>query len=202
MDVLASLRTSNQLLEDVMEEPEQVKEALRLVLKLWHKYYDELSRILADAGQVGTAAWMEIWCRQRWYPIQCDIAAMLSADMFAEFVMPTLVEHCARIEQPIFHWDGPGQIRHLDHLLSIDKLAGIQWVPGSGQPGQEAEKWFPYYEKILKAEKRLVLNYLAPESIPGIIERFGGKGLFLMAWSDDEDEVVALAQKLRLPVQA
>ena len=44
MDVLASLRTSNQLLEDVIEEPERVKEAMRLILNLWHKHYDELSR--------------------------------------------------------------------------------------------------------------------------------------------------------------
>jgi len=201
MDVLASLRTSNQLLVDLVEEPRQVKEAMRLILAFWHKYYDELTKILADAGQVGTGSWMEMWCRQRWYPVQCDIAAMLSPDMFGEFVMPTLVEHCGRIDHTVFHWDGPGQLGHLDHLLGIGKLAGIQWVPGSGQPGQESEKWLPYYERILRAGKRLVLNYLAPSSIPGMIERFGGKGLFLQAWCEKEEEGIELAQKLHLPIQ-
>lgn len=201
MDILASLRTSNQLLEDLIEEPDQVKRALQLILGFWHKYYDDLSKILAEKGQEGTGAWMEMWCRQRWYPLQCDIAAMLSPDMFGEFAMPTLTEQCARIDQPIFHWDGPGQLRHLDHLLSIKRLAGIQWVPGAGQAGQEAEKWFPYYERILGAGKRLVLNYLPPSSIPGLITRFGGKGLFLGAWCDNESQALDLAQKLRLPVR-
>jgi len=201
MDILASLRTSNQLLEDLIDEPVLVKEALDLILKHWHKYYDDLSKILADAGQLGTGAWMEMWCRQRWYPLQCDIAFMFGEDMFGDLAMPTLVEQCARIEQPIFHWDGPGQLRHLDNLLSIKKLAGIQWVPGAGQAGQEAEKWFPYYERILRAGKRLVLNYMPPAAIPGMIDRFGGKGIFFQAWCEKEEEAVDLAQKLRIPIQ-
>jgi len=201
MDILASLRTSNQLLEDLIDEPQLVKESLNLILRHWHKYYDDLSNILAESGQVGTGAWMEMWCRQRWYPLQCDIAFMFGEKMFEELAMPTLVEQCDRIDQPIFHWDGPGQLKHLDHLLSIKKLAGIQWVPGAGQPGQEAKQWFPYYEKILKSGKRLVLNYLAPASVPGILDRFGGKGLFVQAWCGNEIEAVDLAQKLHLPIQ-
>jgi len=201
MDILASLRTSNQLLEDLIEEPELVKESLRLILDLWHKYYDDLSKILSDAGQKGTGAWMEMWCRQKWYPLQCDIAFMFGGDMFEELAMPTLVEQCARIEQPIFHWDGPGQLKHLDHLLSIERLAGIQWVPGAGQPGQEDERWFPYYEKILRSGKRLVLNYLAPHSVPVIIKRLGGKGLFLQAWCTKEEEAIDLSQELHMPIQ-
>ncbi len=201
MDVLASLRTSNQLLEDVVEEPELVKEAMRLVLARWHECYDGLTRILAEAGQEGTGAWMELWCRERWYPVQCDIAAMLSPAMFGEFVLPTLSEHCARLDRAVFHWDGPGQLRHLNHLLGIECLAGIQWVPGSGQPGQEDPKWFPYYERILRAGKRLILNYMPPAAVPGMASRFGGTGLYMGAMCGNEGEAAGLARSMNLPIE-
>ena len=37
---------------------------------------------------------MGLWAPMRWYPLQCDFSAMISPDMFAEFVLPDLAEQC------------------------------------------------------------------------------------------------------------
>ena len=48
--------------------------------------------------------------------------------------------------------DGLGQLNKLDSLLSIEKLKGIQWVPGVGQSGPL--EWIEVYRKIHETGKR------------------------------------------------
>ena len=70
--------------------------------------------------------------------------------------------------------DGPDAIRHLDSLLSLPKLSGIQWIPGAGSPPMS--EWIPLLKRIQKAGKlqhlicqkgevRKLLRELEPEGI-------------------------------------
>ena len=68
--------------------------------------------------------------------------------------MPHLQEECRNLDWSIYHWDGPGQIPHLDLLLDIPELTGIQWVPGAGKPGTGSPKWFDLYRRIQARGKR------------------------------------------------
>ena len=57
---------------------------------------------------------------------------MISPAMFERFVMPDLVACCDHLDHGFYHLDGKGEIPHLDLLLSIPRLRGIQWIPGDG----------------------------------------------------------------------
>ncbi len=70
--------------------------------------------------------------------------------------------------------DGPDAIRHLDSLLSLPKLSGIQWIPGAGSPPMT--EWIPLLKRIQnagklqhlicqKGEVRKLLRELEPEGI-------------------------------------
>ena len=54
--------------------------------------------------------------------------------MFERFLLPDLTACCEVIDDPFYHLDGKGALPHLDMLLSLEKLKGVQWVPGDGQP--------------------------------------------------------------------
>ena len=69
--------------------------------------------------------------------------------------------------------DGKGQLPHLDMLLAIEKLRGIQWIPGAGQP--EAADWPDVLDKIRKSGK-LCQVYSSPEGALKIVREHGGKG--------------------------
>jgi len=196
-DILASLRGTMNLLTDLVDHPSEVKVASDLILNLWHRYYDELDEIIST-GQSGTSAWMGIWCADKWYPIQCDFSAMISPAMFEEFVLPWLREQCRRLEHTIYHWDGPGQIPHLDLLLGIPELDGIQWTPGAGNPDVGDECWYPLYKRILDAGKRLVLLGMAPKQIRSFISQMGYRGVLISTWVATPDE----AEKLLKEVEA
>jgi 5-methyltetrahydrofolate--homocysteine methyltransferase len=78
---------------------------------------------------------------------------MISPEMFGEFAKPELEATCARLSRVFYHLDGPGQLPHLDSLLTIENLDGVQWVPGAGNP--ECDQWPEVYGKIHAAGKKI-----------------------------------------------
>ncbi len=198
LDVLASLRTTDRLLEDCLEAPDRILQASRHLLGPWHACYNELDGLLGARGQHGRAAWMGLWSARRWYPLQCDFCAMLSPAMTARLVVPVLRDQCRRLDDPVYHWDGPGQVPHLDLLLAIPELKAIQWVPGASAPQSGDPRWFPLYRKILAAGKRLILNNgVTPRDVPVLLKECGGRGLLLateVADAREADALLALAR--------
>jgi 5-methyltetrahydrofolate--homocysteine methyltransferase len=197
MDVTASLRTGMQLLEDCVTDPDLVDAANRRLLGIWHRCFDELDGVLQAEGADGRAAWMGLWARERWYPFQCDFCAMLSPKMTERFVIPDLREQCRRVEHGVYHWDGPGELAHLDLLLSIPELKAIQWVPGASAPGSGDPRWLPYYRRILSAGKRLILNAdVSPADIPVLLKSLPREGLLVSTWARDEAHAADLLKLL------
>jgi len=195
LDVLASLRGTQELLMDLVLEPERITQMLSRIDDTWERVYTQLDQIIRGHGQDGTAAWMGLWCPERWYPLQCDFSAMISPHDFERFVIPSLVRHCRFLDKSIFHWDGPGQIPHLDLLLDIPELDGIQWVPGSGNPQCENPCWYPLYEKILAKNKLLILQCFDDnKNIPTMLQVFQNPNILISTWYPTENEAQDLLE--------
>jgi 5-methyltetrahydrofolate--homocysteine methyltransferase len=80
---------------------------------------------------------------------------MIGPDMFDEFVKPELQASCDKLENAFYHLDGPGELPHLDSLLEIQSLKGVQWIPGAG--AADNTQWADVYRKISDAGKKLQL---------------------------------------------
>ncbi len=178
LDVVAALRGTLNLCRDLIDQPERVDWARGRIRKAWHHCYETLQAKI-ETKQQGAGAWMGLWCPQRWYPLQCDFSAMISPQMFERFVAPDLAHDCRRLGHAVYHWDGPGQIRHLDVLLEIEELDAIQWTPGAGNPGVDVPQWMPLYRRIQAKGKRLVLLGAHPDNVVGMAEALGSKGVLI-----------------------
>lgn len=172
MDILASLRGTEKLLMDCIEQPDEVVRLVSEITRLWQRYFDELEAMMPPT-QHGRAAWAPPWCPSRGYMLQCDFSYMISPKMFERFVMPDLVACCDSLDYPFYHMDGKGQLVHLDLLLSIEKLRGIQWQPGDGQP--LADSWLDVLRRIREAGK-LCQVYVTLDGALKIARELGGKG--------------------------
>jgi 5-methyltetrahydrofolate--homocysteine methyltransferase len=152
LDTLAAIVGTEELLEALIEHPDWVHAALRQVTDLYFHYYDVIYDIVRD--EVGGSVFWA-WAPGRMVKLQCDFSAMISPDMFGEFMVPVLTEMTERVSYSMYHWDGPGALNHLDHLLSIPRLNMIQWTPGAGaEPGWHP-RWWPYYHRIIDAGKKI-----------------------------------------------
>jgi 5-methyltetrahydrofolate--homocysteine methyltransferase len=182
LDILASFRPSENLLLDLYDHPEEVKRLTWEAHELWFRYFDEINAILRPTNP-GYTTWANIFCSRPTYMLQCDFAYMIGPGMFDEFVQPELAAACGRLDYAFYHLDGQGQLPHLDSLLSIDALKGVQWVPGDGSP--PCRCWADVYRRIRKAGK--LVQYIAgPEGIEPVAEACGGlKGFVLQGlWRD------------------
>lgn len=175
LDILASLVDTNRLLIELYDNPEEVERLAQEITGLWLAYYDALVALLQPRSR-GLSPWAPIWSTGRTYMLQCDFAYMISPKMFEQFVLPDLATCCAALDQPFYHLDGKGQIVHLEKLLSLEKLRGIQWIPGEGQPPPEA--WLALLHRIRQAGKLCQL-YVTAAGARTICQELGGKGFAL-----------------------
>ena len=150
LDILASFRPGENLLLDLYDCPDEVKRLTWEAHNLWFRYFNLLNE--ATQPNQGYTAWTPILSKTPYYMLQCDFCYMISPDMFDKFVRPELAAACGKIDRPFYHLDGPGQVPHLDSLLEIPTLAGVQWIPGAGQPS--FEEWPEVYRKIFAAGKK------------------------------------------------
>ncbi len=186
LDILASLRSTEKLLLDCVESPEEVDRLTRAITTLWLRYFDEFEALLPES-QAGRTAWAPPWSPTRGYMLQSDFSYMISPQMFERYVMPDLITCCEALDYPFYHMDGKGQLVHLDLLLSIDKLRGIQWQPGDGQP--LADKWLDVLRRIRDGGK-LCQVFVTLEGALTITRELGGQG-FLFDILDQGESISA-----------
>ena len=174
LDILASLRGSEKLLLDLSDSPEEVLRITADITNLWMRYFDQLFD-LTHGKETGCSGWSPLWAPGKLYMLQSDFSYMISPRMFKRFVLPDLIACCDFLEYPFYHLDGVGQLNHLDQLLAIPNLRGIQWIPGAGQP--EPEEWLDVLKKIRDAGKLCQL-YVTRAGMQKIISSLGWQGFY------------------------
>lgn len=173
LDTLAGMRGTERLLVDLIERPAWVRQSLDQITALYFECYGVLYDLIRDE-KGGSHFWA--WAPGRMAKFQCNFSAMISPGMFADFMTPVLQEMTGRVDFCMYHWDGPGAIRHHDHLLSIPRLTMIQWTPGAGVEPMMDRRWWSLYHKTVEASKKVaLLGFSGVENLKAIKREFGGK---------------------------
>ncbi|MDT8389842.1 MAG: hypothetical protein RRC34_04960 [Lentisphaeria bacterium] len=154
LDILSTFRPGEALLFDLYDNPGAVKTKTWDAHRLWWESFQALNKVLQPINP-GYTAWTPIFSDAPYYMLQCDFCYMIGPDMFDEFVKPELARTCEKLDHAFYHLDGPGQLNHLDSLLEIEALAGVQWIPGAG--AKPITEWPEVYRKITDAGKKIQL---------------------------------------------
>lgn len=198
IDIVSAFRGPQNMCYDLMDEYDAVKKCLKDVDDLYFKYYDVFyeSTKLADNSSFYTA--FSIWGPGKVAKVQCDFSAMMSPGMFEDLVIPSLQRQCSNLDHSIYHLDGPDAIKHLDALMKIEKLDGLQWTCGAGKPDGANELWYPIYEKVRKAEKSLWIAVYDGDfadwvaNTDKLVNKFGSDGLYLLFPEMEEEQALRL----------
>ena len=181
MDILSSFRPSEDLLLDLYDNPQEVKRLLWEAHEVWHQYYNALNTVLQPVNP-GYTDWSRIYSDKPSFILQCDFSYMIGTGMFDEFALPEIVATCGRLERSFYHLDGKGAYPHLDSILAISDLNGMQWVPGDGQPN--CGHWPEVYRKI-QASGKLIQLHGGFEVLDRVIGQIGtGKGIHIWNYND------------------
>ncbi|MFW9928347.1 MAG: hypothetical protein ACFFD1_03060 [Candidatus Thorarchaeota archaeon] len=163
LDTLSSFLGPIGLILTMRRKPEIIDTCRRIILEKLLFLYDKLQNTIEKYCN-GCNSWLNVWCRKRWYPVQCDFIAMLNPKWFKRFALPDIKAQINHMDYALYHMDGHYQIAYLKDLLSIPKLTGIQWVPGAGKAAQGEEAWMELYKTIQNAGKSVVID-TPPENV-------------------------------------
>ena len=175
-DLLASLRDPQNLALDYALDPEGVRQATEYVKPMFDLFYDDLYQILRD--EPANCTWGMCIARGRMYYVSCDFICMISPKDFQETTLPCTAYECSRLERSIFHLDGPGALRHLDALLALKDLDGIQWTYGAGKG--PARNWIDVYKRIQAAGKCMEIHIADNDDVKAIMENIRPNGVWML----------------------
>jgi hypothetical protein len=190
LDILSTFRPSEQLLMDLYDSPDEVLRLLEEQHEVWHRLYDEINAIIAPVTP-GYSDWGAIYSDRPTYMLQCDFSYMIGPKQFKKFALPELSATCRRLPRSFYHLDGPGEIAHLDMLLSIPELEGIQWIPGDGNP--DPAHWPELFQRIHAGGKKIQVAYGGFNALQAVTSQIGttrGVQMKTMGFSVAEEEAV------------
>ena len=191
-EIVALLRGSQRLAVDMADCPEMVAAAIDEAAVAWLRYWQASLGVIHQ--WVGDYCyWIGIWSDRPSIDLQSDFSCLISPRMFATYFLPSLEQQTRWAERTIYHLDGPNAIRHLDALLTLPRLTGIQWVPGAG--AAPMSHWIRLLQRIQAAGKRLVLS-CEPWEVEILLTELEPEGLLLSTHCDTEEEARALLTKV------
>jgi hypothetical protein len=185
LDCVADWREPQQLCLDLVDNPQKVHEMLALANPNFLPGFDHYDATLKAHGQL-SVTWMGIPSRGKMDIPSCDFTALISTEAFREFDLPTLQVEVRHMTHNIFHVDGKGMLRHLDHILSIPQIQAIQWVQGVGDD-LPILQWVPVIKKIQAAGKGVVMDLQLSEIDP-FIAATKPDGLYLCIAAEEQDQ--------------
>ncbi|GHV72734.1 hypothetical protein AGMMS49940_00360 [Spirochaetia bacterium] len=193
MDLAAAFRGTTPLLTDLYDEPEAVRAWCDFYFEDFTAFYDRYDAKLKEHKQL-SVTWLNIPSFGKMHVPAEDFAAMISTEHFLEFARPNIVKECLHMDHNIFHVDGKGVAVHLDEILSLPKLHGIQWVQGMAED-LPILQWIPLIKRILAAGKGVVVDLTVGELEPFIAE-VPPKGLYLCISTDSQEQEQEIVKRV------
>jgi hypothetical protein len=192
-DCAMAWRGSQQLCMDLYDSPAEAKQLIDLAFADFHMIFDHFDAIL-KAHRQPSMCWIGIPSFGKFHVPSCDFSAMISPDFFAEFSLPILQREVKPMTHNVYHVDGWGVANHLDHILSVPEINGIQWVQDPSR--QAIMQWVPLIKKVLAAGKSIIVDLQHQELEDFIAATDSPKGIYLWINSNDQAEQLAIIKRL------
>lgn len=196
LDALAEIRGTQDLLMDLVMNPDWVKEKLQEINKAYFEYYEQFYQTLKGADDSSVYGWFMFWGPGRVALAQCDFCAMISPEMFQEFEIPLLRDHCQHMDHTLFHLDGPAAINKLDAILEVEELGAVEFTPGPQVPQGGDPEWYDMYRKIKAAGKSVQAVEMKAEEVVPLMDAVGPEGMYLMVNFQNRDEVESVLKSV------
>lgn len=184
-DTLAIMRGYENFCIDVIEMPEKVKELETRILECWLDLYNIFYDLIQPYMKGTSLTWLPVWFRGKAALAACDFSAMISPKSFQDLFLPGIIKRITSAEKSIYHLDGPDALKHLDMILDIPELDGIQWVPGAGSG--KMTQWIDILKKIQGRNKCLHIE-CQPDEVEEIVSNLSPYGLMLSVHCNSLEE--------------
>ena len=187
-DALAAMRGQQTLCLDVVDHPERVEWAMELIEEALVPYFDGIFGILRQQG--AHTSCMGCAMPGTSVTVQCDFIALISTEMVKRFLLKEIRIETEYVDHCFFHLDGPDAIKHLDTILDLPQLDGLNYVKGFGRDFT-FEHEMGLYRRVQDAGKIAVLG-CGRGQLEAVLEALDPNKLFLRLGASSEEEARAI----------
>jgi hypothetical protein len=192
-DCAMAWRSSQQLCLDLYDSPAETKQLIDIAFADFQTIFDHFDAILKAHNQP-SMCWTGIPSFGKFHVPSCDFSAMISPEFFAEFSLPILQQEVKPMTHNVYHVDGRGVANHLDYILSVPEINGIQWVQDPSK--QAIMQWMPLIKKVLSAGKSIIVDLQHSELEDFIAAMDSPNGIYLWIGTENEEEELAIIKRL------
>ena len=190
---LSLMRGQENFLIDLIEREDDVMRWLKRLGEFFRQAVVSFRETRKALGRREDYNWTGAWAPGDMDAIQCDVATMLSTEMFRKFALPEAEYEASFYDYVIWHLDGTDEFRLLDDILAIPNLNAIQYVD---EKGRDPLEFSHIWEKILKRKKSILFS-VDSKFVLGIAKQFGPRGIaFGLRNAVNEKEMETLINKL------
>lgn len=197
VDILSAMRDPQTLMMDMIERPAWVRRCVDQINRAYFEVFDAFYEVVRDPGGGNVFTAFNVWGPGKTAKVQCDASAMFSPAMFREFVAPALTAQCDWLDYSMYHLDGTAAMVHVDALLSIEPLHAIEWTPGAREPGGGDPRWYDLYKHIKAGGKSVQAIGVRPDEVLPLLDAVGPEGMYVMTGVNNEDDGLAIAEKVQ-----
>ena len=187
-DTLSCMRGTARLLIDLIERPDQVRQADQYLMDIWCQAYDRLYEITREAAE-GSTCWFNLWSPGKFFAAQNDFSFNISPAMFRDIFLPTIERQTKFLDHTVYHVDGVDAFAHVDALCELPQLDALQILPGAGKPSPL--HYLDELRKVQAAGKNLHIT-IRSEEVADALSLLSARGLMIQTSCNSQAEAEQL----------
>ncbi len=180
IDLLASVVGTEAASFGFIDRPQEAHDLLKRFTDIWIQVVGEQIPRLPRFMD-GWSTSYGIWTPSTNAVTQCDLAIMISAQMYAEFLTPCDEAICASLETPIIHIH-TGCIHVLEPILTVNSFAAIEVTIDPNGP--DVQQLIPKFQKVQRAGMPLIVHAhgsLTQPELDVLLQALSPRGLCVFA---------------------
>jgi hypothetical protein len=190
-DTVGALIGQTELVYAIYEEPEiirdasfKVMDALRNIIQL---QFESTPSFLGGYSM----GLYHVWCPDKCIWFQEDLSALLSPQIYQDFLLEADASVCEGYEYTAAHLH-PASFFIIDSLMQIDRLKAVQINKDVGGPS--VAEMIPVFQKVLAQKNLIIFGDLDEADIDCILGELPRRGTFLNIFAPDVARAVALRE--------
>jgi hypothetical protein len=199
-DVAGALLGQSELIFALYEAPDIMKGFFRKTAEALVRINEEMHRLNTPFHGGSAMGFYHLWAPGKCIWFQDDLCALLSPDLYREFLLENEKLMCANYDYTLVHLH-PSSFYNLDNMLTNERLRVIQINKDVGGPS--VEMMLPEFSKVLQTGRNLVIwGDLTVEEIKIVYDNLPPEGIFFNLAEPDyktAEKVSGYLNSLRLP---
>ncbi|MDR1574849.1 MAG: hypothetical protein LBS37_02480 [Treponema sp.] len=174
-DTAGALMGQTEFIYALYEEPRVIKNTLDKIVDSFLQIYQEMHRLNTPFLGGSSMGLYHVWAPGKSLWFQDDIGALLSPQLYREFLLKNERRFCSEYNYTMMHLH-PSAFHLLDDILSNEYLKAVEINKDVGGPG--IRQMLPRFRQVLERKCLVIWGDLTGEEMRILFDNISLKGVF------------------------